>query len=94
MAPPWDIEKVSRSAPTIERLLTRKAVQNLKRDNRRSNKCCAKSSITRLAPSPSLELAKTALKRASQQRPSFMTCPSMVMPLNPMIAHCPKPVPT
>ena len=86
--------KVSRSTPKTERLLTRKAIKNLKCNNHRSDKRRTESGTSKLAPSPALELAKIPLKRDSKQRPSSMTCPSMVMPLNPMIAHCLKLVPT
>jgi len=78
----------------IDRPLTKKAVKNLKCSKHRSDKRCAKSSAPKLAPSPALQLAKPTLRRAFQQRPSFIACLSMAMPYNPVSVPCRKSIPT
>ena len=83
-----------RFVPMIDKLLTKKAIKNLKRSKHRSDKCRAKSSTPKRAPSPALELAKMTLRRASQQRPSFIAHPSMAMPHNPVPAPRCRPIPT
>ena len=45
-----------------------------------------------LAPSLALELAKTTLRRAYQQTPSFAAYPLMAMPLNLVLVPRCKPI--
>jgi len=86
------LKKASKLVPKTDKLLTKKAMKNSKRNKYRSDKHRTKSGEPKLAPSPALELVKTTLSRASQQRPSLVTCPSMAMPLNIKIAPRLKPV--
>ena len=70
MEPLKGLERASRPAPKADKPLTKKAVKNLKRNKRRTDKRRAKTAAPKLAPLPALELAKTTLKRAFQQRSS------------------------
>jgi len=56
MEPLRGLERASRPAPKTDKPLTKKATKNLKCTKRRNDKCCAKSSAPKLAPSPALEL--------------------------------------
>ena len=76
------LERASRPAPMTDKLLTKKAVKNLNCNKRRSDKRRAKSSAPKLAPSPALEMAKTNLRKGSQQRSSFVVCCLMVLPVS------------
>ena len=66
MEPLRGLERPNKPAPKTDKPLTRKAVKNLKRNKRRSDKRRAKSGAPKLAPSPALEIAKTTLRKASQ----------------------------
>ena len=81
-------------APKTDKLRTKKAIKNLKRNKRKSDKHRVKYSAPKLTSSPALELAKITLWRASQLRSFSMACPSMVMPSNPVRAPHPKQVST
>jgi len=72
MEPLRGLERSSIPAPMTDRPPTKKAVKNLK--------CNERISAPKEAPSPALKIAKTTLRRASQQR----SCPSMAMPRNPV----------
>ena len=93
MEPLRGLERASRPAPKADKPLTKKAVKNLKRNKRRSDKRRAKSAAPKLAPSPALELAKTTLRRAFQQRLSSTACPSMARPFNPGLTLSPSQMP-
>jgi len=84
------LERASRPTPKANKPLTKKAIKNQKRNKRRSDKRRAKSDAPKLAPSPALELAKTNLKRAFQQRSSSMACPSMARPFNSVLTPRPS----
>jgi len=58
MEPLQGLEKATKPASMTDRPLTKKAVKNLKRNKRKSDKRRAKSSVPKLAPSPALELQK------------------------------------
>ena len=92
MEPLRGLERASRPTPKADKPFTKKAVKNLKHNKRRSDKRCAKTAAPKLAPSPALELAKTTLKRAFQQRSSFTACPSMVRPFNLVLTPRPSQV--
>ena len=94
MEPLRGLERASSPPLMADKSLTKEAIKNLKRNKHKSDKHYAKSSAPKLAPSLTLELAKTTLRRASQQRSSFMAYPLMVTPLNPMLAPCPRQVPS
>jgi len=84
MEPLWGLERSNRPAPMTNRLLTKKAVKNPKHSKRRSDKRRTKSSPPKVALPLALELSKTTLRRALQQRSSFTACLSMAMPYNLM----------
>jgi len=92
MEPLRGLERASKPTPKANKPLTKKAVKNLKHNKRRSDKRCAKTAAPKLAPSPALELAKTTLKRAFQQRSSFTACPSMVRQFNLVLTPRPSQV--
>jgi len=94
MEPLRGLERANKKAPKTHKSLTKKAVKNLKRNKCRSGKRRAKPSTPKIAPSPALEIMKTTLRRASQQRSSFRACPLMVMPANTIPTPCLKQVPT
>ena len=66
----------------------------MKRKKARSDKRRAKSGTPKLAPSPALEMAKTALRKASQQRLSSVACRLMALPASAIPAPRPRRVPT
>jgi len=76
------LERASRPAPMTDKPLTKKAVKNLKRNKCRSDKRRAKSGAPKLAHSPSLEMAKTTLRKSSQQRSSSVARRSMALPVS------------
>jgi len=82
MEPLRGLERASRPALMTDKPLMKKSVKNLKRNKRRSDKRRAKSSAPKLAPSLALEIAKTTLRRASQQRSSSVACRSMALPIS------------
>jgi len=92
--PLWGLERASKPTPSNDRLLTKKAVKNQSRNKHRSEKHRAKSGAPKLAPSPALELAKTTLRRAFQQRLSSTAYPSMARPFNSVLTPCPRQVPS
>ena len=61
---------------------TKKSVKNLKHNMSRSDKHHAKSGAPKLAPPLALEMAKTTLRKASQQRSSSVVYRSMVLQVN------------
>jgi len=63
MEPLRGLERASGPAPKADKPLTKKVVKNLKCNKRRSDKRRAKSAAPKLTPSPTLELAKTTLRR-------------------------------
>jgi len=83
------LERASRPAPKADKPLTKKAVKNLKHNKHRSDKRHAKTAAPKLAPSLALELAKTTLRRAFQQRSSSTAYPSMARPFNWVLTPCP-----
>ena len=84
----WGLERENKLTPKTHKPLTKKAVKNLKSDKRR-----AKSSTPKLAPSPALEKAQTALRKGSQQRSSSVACRSMALPASAVPAPLPRLVP-
>jgi len=92
MEPLWGLKRSNRPAPITDRPLIKKVVKNLKCNKRRSDKRRTKSSAPKLAPSPALELAKTTLRRAFQQRSSSMACPSMARSFNSVLTPHPSEV--
>jgi len=82
MEPLRGLERANRAAPMTEKPLTKKLVKNLKYNKCRSDKHHAKFSAPKLAPSPALEMAKTTLRMASQQRSSFVVCRLMALPVH------------
>ena len=93
MEPLWGLERANKPAPKTHKPLTKKAVKNLKRNKRKSDKRRAKSDTPKLAPSPALEMAKTTLRKASQQRSSSVACRSMALPATAIPARRPRQVP-
>ena len=94
MEPLWGLKRANKPAPKTDKPLTKKAVKNLKRNKRRSDKRRAKFGAPKLAPFPALEMAKTALRKASQQRLSSVACRSMALPPSAIPAPRPRWVPT
>jgi len=94
MEPLRGLKTASRPAPMTDKLLTKKAVKNLNCNKRRSDKRRAKSSAPKLAPSLALEMAKTNLRKGSQQRSSFVVCCLMVLPVSVIPAPRLRRVPT
>jgi len=86
MEPLRVLERASKPAPKADRPLTNKAIKNQKRNKRRSDKRRTKSGAPKLAPSPALELVKTTLRRAFQQRLSSTAC--LARPFNPVLTPC------
>jgi len=82
MEPLRGIERENKPTPKTHKPLTKKTVKNLKRNKRKSDKHRAKFGAPKLAPSPALEMAKTTLRKASQQRSSFVACCSMALPIS------------
>jgi len=82
MEPLRGLERANKSAPQTHKPLTKKVVKNLKRNKRRSDKRRVKSGAPKLAPSPALKMAKTTLRKASQQRLSSAACRSMALPVS------------
>jgi len=80
MEPLRGLERENKPAPKTHKPLTKKVVKNLKRNKRRSDKRRAKSGAPNLAPSPALEMGKTTLRKASQQRSSSAARRSMALP--------------
>jgi len=81
------LERENKPALKTHKPLTKKVVKNLKRNKRR-----AKSGTPKLAPSLALEMAKTTLRRASQQRSSSVACHSIALPASAIPAPCPRQV--
>jgi len=75
MEPLRGLERANKPAPKTHEPLTKKAVKNLKRNKRRSDKCRTKCGAPKLAPSPALEMAKTTLRKASQEKVIFCGTP-------------------
>ena len=75
MEPLRGLKRTSKFAPKTDKPLAKKAIKNLKCNKHISDKRRAKSGAPKLALSPALELARRTLRRASQEKPSFTTCP-------------------
>ena len=86
MEPLRGLERANKPAPKTHKPLTKKAVKNLKHNKHRSDKRRVKSGTPKLAPSPALEMAKTTLRKPSQQRSSSVVRCSMALPVSAITA--------